>query len=134
MKATLNLKDGAKTVNKDRIRKKLFNRSLIVVNTKTKKELVEARFYDDKSPDSNTTHCLLYVMEPEGWGYGYGQDDTFQADKYASCFENAAILAGVTFSERIHARGLGIVRDAILAIAVAMGNEEYNLMLVEAHA
>ena len=134
MKATLNLKDGAKAVNHDRIRRKLFDRSLIVVHTKTKTELVEARFFDDKSPDSNTTHCLLYVMAPEGWGYGYGEDDTFQADKYASCFENAANSAGVTFSERLNGRGLQLTREVMLAIGVAMGNEESDLMLVEAHA
>lgn len=130
IKATIEHKRFSTNVEKAR-KEKHFYKSCIVIDCKTKTELVNLRFYGTQAMNyaciwaHNKDWTISLSGGGKAGGYGYHRE--------SAAALNAINAAGITLSRDIGGRGHSATCEAVMSIA-RMIAPKGDLMLVEAYA
>ena len=110
--------------------------SYVVVDCKLKKEVITLRLYMGKSASASKVYASIWISTDyatmSGICYTAG---TGSAGGYGYCKKSAASAAairsaGINLQQDVSGYGMREVEDALLAIAVAMGCDADDMMIV----
>jgi len=128
MKADVrNIRETSKSIERYRKDDK-FVREFAAIDLDAGNDRISARFYRTKS----SSYCCLWVMGKDHYGRGYGLADGHGYHKDSAALGCAIRDADIALSDPIDGYGDGAIREAIKAIADAIGVE--RCYVHEAHA
>lgn len=85
-------------------------------------ELITARFWMGRSRNASRVYCSVWLRDGEG-GAGHGTASGYGYDKKSAALSEALESAGITLSKDISGVGESAMRDALVAVVIAMGAE-----------
>lgn len=111
----------------DSLKKKLMIGGAMVIDTKEKTVRAKVRFFTPvkTAEGGSVIYCLLEYFGPKEYGGGVARAGGYGYDKKGASFEDAMRKAGITFDESFPS-----AQEALEAIAVALGSNKKNLMVV----
>ena len=89
---------------------------------------VTARFYMGRASSASTVYCDLWVSARDYCTSGRGQAGGYGYHKESQALEDAIESAGIKLSRSIGGVGDSAMRDAITAIASALGFEQITIV------
>jgi hypothetical protein len=92
--------------------------------------IADIRLYMGRSRTASTVYAIAWINTPHHkYGLGVGQAGGWGYDKNSAAIDSALSDAGVELTRSIAGVGESAVREALHAIAVAIGRDDY--MIVE---
>ena len=96
------------------------------------KEPVVVRWYMSRSGDgASPVYCSLWVHSSPYHVSGHGKAGGWGYHKSSFAFQEACASAGIELSQPVDGRGSSLVKDAILAIGVALGFDITEMHICE---
>jgi hypothetical protein len=132
MKATLPAADVMNGKNLDG--DKPFTMAIVIVDRKTGHEPVKAVIWHSQSKGSNFATVWAHGKLPGAFARhvaGHGRATGYGYHRPSAALGAAFDSAGIKLSEAIDGRGSQAMRDACIAVAVALGYKAANLVSVE---
>ena len=84
------------------------------------REIVTVRWYMGRSSGASVVYCCIWTLSPQ-WSSGSGKAGGYGYHKASAALQDAIDSAGIKLSSRIDGRGETAQRQALHAIAEAMG-------------
>lgn len=133
MTQTANLPTSAvrNAKNLDGDKERIATLTLVGVRDGRPVELAQARFWMARRSDGDSpVGCSVWVCGGGDWTTGHGRATGGGYHKQSAALQAAIDSAGITLAEDIDGRGEGAMRDALIAIGVAMGYSAGSLAVL----